>query len=174
MTETRDWAFVQREPCEACGFDPTIIATDAIGDSIRAVAADWVAFLGATDDGDLRRPPSAEVWSALSYACHTRDVFERFRGRIELTLSQDSPDVGWWNHEAAAVEERYDAQRVDEVAAALAANADAMADVLATVAPGERDRPAVRRGRAFTVAGLGRFALHEGRHHLHDVRTIVG
>ncbi len=58
---------------------------------------------------------------------HVRDVLALFRDRVVLTLSRDQPEFGWWDHEAAAVDERYNEQDPREVAAALATNAAGLA-----------------------------------------------
>jgi hypothetical protein len=89
--------------------------------------------------------------------------------RVARTLVEDGPDYGWWDHEAAAVDEHYNDQDPVAVAGDLAANAEWLAGTLALVEGGEWDRPGTRRGSdPFTVAGLGRFTLHELAHHRAD------
>jgi hypothetical protein len=68
-------------------------------------------------------------------------------------------------------EERYNEQDPRTVADALSANADRLAALLARLDEAQRARTGERRdGEVFTVEGLGRFALHEAEHHLHDVQ----
>ncbi len=85
-------------------------------------------------DALVRAHPLEGVWSALSYACHTRDVLRVFRERTQRMLAEDDPDLGWWDHDASVLEDRYDEDDPIEVADAIDANAAAYADVLAEVA----------------------------------------
>ena len=45
----------------------------------------------ACDDAALRHRPSADVWSALEYACHVRDVLLVMRERVLQVLREPSP-----------------------------------------------------------------------------------
>lgn len=175
MTDDRPWARVQFETCEECGFDPATIGVDTLPDAIRGLVRRYTIPLtrflpGEDTEVVVRARPSAGSWSALEYAAHVRDVLGEFDRRVALTLSEDSPVFGWWDHEAAVVDEAYNAQDPAVVVAELGQRAEALADTLAAVPEDGWDRAATRRdGELFTVAGLGRFALHEGSHHLLDI-----
>lgn len=162
------WFLVQHEPCASCGFRPDETPNEDLGPAIVAVAQRFAAHLGSTDDLVLRTRPAPEVWSPLEYACHVHDLLSIFASRVMTTLREDDPDLGWWDHEAAAEEEGYNEQFIPAVAADLTANARTLADTLHW-ATGQWDRPARRRAtEVFTIAGLGRFALHEVHHHFGD------
>jgi len=168
----RDWAQVVAAGCPDCGFEPAL-GEDALAFEVARAAEAWDAFLRAADDAALRHRAEPEVWSALEYACHVRDVFSLFAQRILTTLREDEPDLGWWDHEAAVRAEGYNEQDVHAVADDLLRNAGRLTTVLDR-AEGGWHRRAVRRGtETFTVAGLARFALHEGRHHLEDARRVA-
>jgi hypothetical protein len=170
----RDWTVVQRERCNECGLDASVIPVRQLPDAVRSVARRWRLFLATTRPDALRRRPRADHWSALEYAAHTRDVLSVFTERVELALGADNPHFGWWDHEAAAVDERYNEQDPAAVAAVLESNADLFATVLAAVPDDGWDRAGVRRsGEHFTVAGLARFALHEAHHHLQDAERAA-
>jgi hypothetical protein len=149
--------------------------TRQLPDAVRAVARRWHLFLATTDDAALRRRPRVDRWSALEYAAHTRDVLRVFTERVELAVAADNPQFGWWDHENAVVNERYNAQDPDAVAAVLESNADLLATVLTAVPSDGWARTGTRRDReTFTVAGLARFALHEAHHHLQDAERSAG
>ena len=61
----------------------------------------------------VRARPAPDTWSALEYACHTRDVLSVFNRRVLLMVAEDRPELGWWDHEAAADDEAYNAQDPD-------------------------------------------------------------
>lgn len=175
MTDERDWSRTQFEACDECGFDPSKVAPadlpDAIRGLVRRYRAPLTRFLpGEVPDVVVRTRPSPDTWSALEYACHVRDVLRVFDGRVSRVLAEERPDLGWWDHEAAVDDEAYNAQAPVEVVEELAHRADAFAETLAAVPEDGWDRAGTRRnGELFTVVGLGRFALHEGNHHLLDV-----
>ena len=50
------------------------------------------------------------TWSPLEYACHVRDVFQRYDQRIELMQREDDPQFPNWDHDASAIRDRYDEQ----------------------------------------------------------------
>ena len=179
MTDERPWAEVQHEPCAECGFDPDKVAAGDLPEAVRGLSrryqAPFTRFLPGEDGDDLvRSHPVDGAWSALEYACHVRDVLSVFADRIEATLHHDEPELGWWDHEAAVADDDYAGEEPTAVIAELAANAERLANVLAGVPADGWQRRATRRGtEEFTVIGLGRFALHEGSHHLLDVgRTL--
>lgn len=169
MTEGRDWTRMQFERCPDCGADAAAIAESDLGAEILREIAAWGRLLASADPFAVRVRPSPEVWSALEYACHVRDLLPVMGDRVRRMQSEESPDLGWWDHEAAADEDRYNEQVPVLVVEAMTANARAFATVLAGVGVEEWDRSARRRaGEHFTIAGISRFVLHEVIHHRDD------
>ncbi len=176
MTETRDWSLVQHQACPECGFDAGALAVDELAPAVRDEGRRWALLVDGllATGADLRRRPDQATWSALEYACHVRDVLAVFTDRVVRTLTEDDPDLGWWDHEAAVDDERYDAQDPAAVVAALTERAAGLAATVGAVPPSSWDRTARRRGsEAFTVAGLARFALHESVHHRGDAERAA-
>jgi DinB family protein len=170
----RDWARVQTERCDECGLDAAAVPVRRLPDAVRSVARRWRLFLMTTPATTLRRRPRPDYWSALEYAAHTRDVLRVFAERVELALATDDPGFGWWDHEAAVLDEHYNDQDIEAVAAVLESNADLFATILAAVPVKGWTRAGRRRdSEQFTVAGLARFALHEAHHHLQDAERAA-
>ena len=110
--------------CEECGFDPSSVGATELPAAVRDVGRRYRVPLtrglkGEDLDALVRAHPLEGVWSALSYACHTRDVLRVFRERTERMLGEDDPDLGWWDHDASVVEDRYDEDDPIEVADAI-------------------------------------------------------
>ena len=98
-----------------------------------------------------------------------RDVLPLMASRVERILAEDDPELGWWDHEAAAVEDRYNEQVPVLVIEAMTANARSFAATLARVPADGWERSAERRpGEGITVRGIARFVLHEVIHHRED------
>lgn len=170
MPDERDWVrIVAEEACEECGLTSGALPPDQLGSAIIEEGKQWLALLSHHGLYELRRRPKAQVWSALEYAAHVRDVLAVFANRIELTLRENEPDLPWWDHEAAAVDEDYNQQDPSRVAEALFDGAHRLALTLPRPGAHAWGRAATRRGRErFTVEGLARFALHETHHHRVD------
>jgi 8-oxo-dGTP pyrophosphatase MutT (NUDIX family) len=175
VPEGRDWVRVAADRCPDCGLEVGRLPRDTIGAGLGLTASRWAALLGATGPAQLRARPVAGAWSALEYGAHVAGVLEVFVARIGRVLVTDDPDLGWWDHEAAVVAERYNEQDPAEVAARLAGSAEQLQQSVATLAGDQWERAGTRRaGERFTVEGLGRFALHEAHHHHADAgRTVA-
>lgn len=176
MTEGRDWTRSQFERCPDCGADASVVADEALGAELLREIASWGRLLAAADPVAVRQRPAAEVWSALEYACHVRDLLPVMQARMDRAIEEDDPVFDWWDHEAAVVEARYGEQVPVLVVEAMTRNARAFASVLTALESGDWSRPARRRaGEHFTVRGIARFVLHETIHHREDAaRSLKG
>ncbi|HUZ21168.1 MAG TPA: DinB family protein [Acidimicrobiales bacterium] len=170
-----DWFRIVEGTCRQCGLTASQIDRYDLAGAVGAECERWVVLLVEhLQTPDLRSRPDATTWSALEYAAHVRDVLAVFADRVELTLAEDGPEFGWWDHEAAAVAERYNDQDPELVALVLLARARRLAALLGSVEPRQWGREGTRRGtERFTVDGLGRFALHETRHHRLDAERSL-
>jgi hypothetical protein len=176
MVDGRDWTRSQFEACPDCGADAAAVDDLALGSEILREVARWGRLSAAADPASIRRRPAEEIWSALEYACHVRDLLPVMAGRIHRMLEDDHAELGWWDHEAAALDDRYNEQVPVLVIEAMTRNARAFAAALDTVGADDWDRPAERRpGERFTVRGIARFVLHEVIHHRDDAtRSLKG
>ena len=170
--DTKNWTWVLERPCPDCGFDAPAFDHDEMPVALRANAIVWQAVLQRADVQDR---PAPEVWSALEYACHVRDVFRIFDVRLGLMLSEDDPTFPNWDQDATAVEESYREQDPDRVAAEIAVAAEQLATRFEEVAGDQWTRPGTRsNGSRFTVDSMARYALHDLVHHVSDVGADHG
>ena len=170
----RDWVRVVAEQrCDECGLRASSIPRRELGRAIRHQAELWASLLRA-DFASLRRPVDPGRWSALEYAAHVRDVLVLFRHRIADASTGTNPDFGWWDHEAAAVADRYNEQDPCSVAAELETAAELLAAIVARLDSRCWEYTGTRRGsELFSVEGLVRFALHEAHHHRVDAEASL-
>jgi hypothetical protein len=167
VPDDKDWTWVLERPCPDCGFVAGEIGSDQVAGLVLALAAPWPELLTRPD---VRERPSPRTWSVLEYGCHVRDVCRVFEGRVALMLGEDSPTFDNWDQDAAATAARYDLQDPATVAADLGQAADRLARAFLGVPAADWGREGVRsNGSRFTVLTLGRYVLHDLRHHLHDV-----
>jgi hypothetical protein len=159
----------EHERCDDCGFDGSTYDDRALLDALRALGDRWRALL-AEAGPELRRRPSPQVWSAIEYAAHSRDITALHGFGVEQALSGDEPvfpeiagdlvesaAAGYAAADPGAVVDDLSAQAARLAQLAADAGIDAWARGL-TVGPSRMD---VRR--------LLEHALHDSLHHLDDV-----
>ena len=167
VPDDKDWTWVLREPCAECGFVATGVDPTSVGPGTAGQVAVWQAVV--LRDGAAERP-RPDRWSDLEYACHVRDVFGVFAGRLEQMLAEDPAHFANWDQDAAAVEGDYAHATPAVVADELAREGERLAAVLARVDATDWQRRGVRsNGSEFTTATLVQYLLHDLEHHRFDV-----
>lgn len=174
MDEGRDWLRMMREPCPDCGADAAAHDDDQLLRALTTAVAGFGRTLAAADPHGVRVRPAADVWSGLEYACHARDVIGVFEDRVRRTAARPGLQFGWWDHEAAALEDRYNEQVPVLVAEEMAAAARRLVVTLADLDRSAWAAPAERRpGEQLTIRGMARFVLHELVHHRWDAANSI-
>lgn len=174
MAEGRDWTVHMREPCPDCGADAGAVDDSAMGRAITDAVADFGRTLAEADPAGVRVRPAPATWSALEYACHSRDLIGVFEHRVRRTAKTPGQTLGWWDHEASVIEDKYNEQVPVLVAEEMASMARSFIEVLAGLEPLAWDLPAERRpGEHFTIRDMARFVLHELIHHRWDAENSL-
>jgi hypothetical protein len=170
--DTKNWTWVIDRICPECGFDASTCRTSAVPGLIRTNALAWRTLLAQGAIGPDR--PDAEAWSSLEYACHVRDVLERYDGRVVLMLTEHDPLYQNWDQDASAVDERYEEQDPSTVVAQLSQGAAILAGRLDEMTESEWQRPGRRSdGAIFTIDSISRYMMHDLMHHIWDVTRAV-
>ena len=165
--DTKDWTWVLQRPCPECGFDSTTFAPPKVSAMIRENAAAWLEVLAS---GGVERRPSDDVWSALEYGCHVRDVYRVCLVRLQLMLSEDGPVFANWDQDATAVADKYGEQDPVAVGIDLEFAGHELADAFEAVIGDDWGRVGTRSdGASFTVETFARYVIHDPVHHLYDV-----
>lgn len=163
----KDWTWVLREPCPECAFVAADVDPAGVGAVVGTHVERWTRVL-ARPDVTVR--PQADRWSDLEYACHVRDVFTVFAGRIDQMVAEDPAHFANWDQDAAALERDYAHAEPAQVAGELAVEARRLQDSLGRVGGGDWERRGLRsNGSAFTIGTLAQYLLHDLEHHLVDV-----
>ncbi len=166
--DTKNWTWVLERPCPECGFEAGPVPTDSISGLVRQNAASWVRLLDEGVIGPTRPGPS--TWSSLEYACHVRDVYRRYDGRIQLMLTEGDPLYPNWDQDATALDDHYQEQVPATVVSELTAAAEQLAARLDGITGLEWGRNGRRSdGASFTIASLSRYMIDDPIHHVWDV-----
>lgn len=158
------------ERCEACGFDGSAYDDASLVETLRLLGPRWRGLL-AEAGPELRIRPEPDVWSAIEYAAHSRDITALHCFGVEQALTGLEPV-----YPAIAADDLIEsaaANYVDDDPDAVAYALDAQTAHLAQLAAGAPadgwelgitigdDRSTVRR--------LLEHALHDSLHHVGDV-----
>jgi hypothetical protein len=161
--------------CDECGFVYASISTAEIPIALEAFGPEYRTRL-STEPARLRVRPSPEVWSALEYACHVRDVFEVQRARLVLALEEVRPSFTPMGRDERVTRDRYNEQSPPQVGDQLAQAASALATEFAGLRDDQWERTATYNWPTTaerTMTWLGQHTIHEGRHHLRDIDTVL-
>lgn len=120
-----------------------------------------------------RIKPGPQVWSVAEYLCHLRDVYMTFTIRLHRVRTEDRPALEPMFNDLRARRFRYNDCDFDATLDELAAGAAGFCEQVARTQEGDWDRVASRLpGEDRTARWLVRQAMHEGVHHLGDIRRI--
>jgi hypothetical protein len=161
--------------CTECGFLFSSV-TPANASAAVARIGIWYAeaMQSAAQNERLRRRPSPDVWSALEYATHVRDVLLLFTRRILAILSTDEPELEVVSHDHLVAAGGYNRLDPGQVAAAIHDAAQRLASILQALAPVEFARRGFRDGQQRTILEIAQRAAHESQHHLFDIARELG
>lgn len=166
--------------CEQCGFNyDTGTLQGTVTLLIRQAADCSMALTKAAagpDPNVVRLRPEPEVWSAIEYACHVRDVLEVQRQRIAQCLAEDRPVYAPMDRTGRVKQQKYEDQDPVEVAAALMRFAREFGAAAKVLQPHQLGKLGlynypVRAPR--TLGWIIRHTAHEIQHHRHDIIGIL-
>lgn len=168
IPDTKDWTWVLERTCDQCHFDVRSFPRERVGSMIRETAVAWRKVL---EHPKVRQRPSDNVWSALEYACHVRDVYRLYDHRLGLMLTQHDPTYPNWDQDETAISAGYTDQDPGSVATDLADAAQLLAARFDGIDEVDWARTGKRSdGASFTIESFARYLIHDPVHHLHDVR----
>ena len=160
--------------CPECGLSYAQLPAESAVDLIRTVPTavrDAVAGMPASAH---RWRPGTGGWSVVEYVCHVRDVYAVYTIRLHRARTEDRPVLEPMLNDLRARRFRYNERDVDAVLDELDANTAGFCDEVARVGPDGWARTVTRLpGEERTARWLVRQALHEGQHHLGDIRRLA-
>jgi hypothetical protein len=155
--------------CAECAFDWECAPT-ALVEDLR----DGADLQIPVDDPRIRVRPQPDVWSALEYTAHLRDVLRFYDDRIERTLTEVRPQLTAFGFHDACERLGYNAEPAAETLQQLHREGQALADRVNGLDATQWDRVAIGSGGdERSVLRLARSAAHEVRHHALDIRRVL-
>jgi hypothetical protein len=165
---------VEPERCAECGFDGTRLTIADAVTALRSMGRRWRELFEDVESDRLRERPAPNVWSALEYAAHTRDVLRLHRSGLGPILAGEEPTFPGMEPEDDGPDHGYNALDPPKVLDDLDEAAGAIADRAERELPSHWDRTATIEGRKVEAGWLLRHAVHDASHHLRDVERGLG
>jgi DinB superfamily len=161
---------MEHERCEQCGFDGSTYDDGALLAAIDGLGPRWRDALTRAG-AELRRRPAPEVWSAIEYGAHTRDITALHVFGVEQALTGSEPVFGDIDADALidSAAASYEAADPDAVANEIAEQATKLAAAARASGPGAWARGLTIGTDRREVRWLLEHALHDSLHHLDDV-----
>jgi hypothetical protein len=162
--------------CPECGFSYEGLAPEAVPERLRALRSKFSEELAGADPASASRRPGPGVWSALEYACHVRDVLLVQRERAIAAQVEHVPSPPRMHRDERVALARYGAHPVPVVLDQLGMAAELCAVVFEALDQAGWARRLIYRWPDATerdLAWVGRNTVHEGEHHLMDVRRVL-
>nr|WP_239062954.1 DinB family protein [Streptomyces sp. SID13031] len=128
------------------------------------------------EPGVVRIRPEPEVWSAIEYACHVRDVLETQTFRIAQCLAEDRPVYAPMDRTGRVKQAKYEDQDPMEVAAALMRFAREFGAAARVLTPPQLGKLGLYNYPVVAPRSLSwivRHTAHEIQHHRYDIVKIL-
>ncbi len=169
-SDRRSLGSVDHETCGACGFDGASYDDIALLGALRSLGSTWRALID-TCGGALRVRPEPEVWSALEYVAHSRDVTALHAFGVEQALTAEEPRFPAVEGEALIQSGAmsYRDADPDQVVDTLEGEATRLALLADDAGTQTWSRGLTIGGSRMDVRRLLEHALHDSLHHLIDV-----
>jgi uncharacterized damage-inducible protein DinB len=118
-----------------------------------------------------RERPYSGAWSVTEYLCHVRDVYSTYTIRLHRARTEDRPALEPMFNDLRTRRFRYNESDVNAVLGELEATAGGFCEEIDRTGSEHWDRVVTRLpNEERTARWLVRQAMHEGRHHLSDIR----
>jgi hypothetical protein len=159
--------------CSRCALAYAEIPVEHAAEIIRAIPAAVRDAVFAVPEHARHQRPNPRIWSVTEYVCHLRDVYATYTIRLHRTRTEDRPALEPMLNDLRARRFRYNERDIVAVLDELAANTVGCCEEIASAGPQDWDRVATRLpGEQRSARWLVRQAMHEGVHHLADIRTV--
>ncbi|MEO8908564.1 MAG: DinB family protein [Microbacteriaceae bacterium] len=160
--------------CALCRLDFSRVTIEQVLEAITMLPRTVREVVAAVPENALRLRPAPQLWSITEYVCHLRDVYATYTIRLHRAVTEDEPVLEAMFNDLRAQRFRYNRLDVPAVLQELDANAAGFTAEAATVPDRDWGRCVTRRpGESRTARWLARQVMHEGTHHLGDIRRTL-
>jgi hypothetical protein len=159
--------------CQTCALVYADVSIEGAIEAIMELSASVRAAVSVIPVEAHRRRRRRSEWSVAEYVCHLRDVFVSSTIRLHRIRTKERPALEPILNDLRANRFRYNECNLPAVIDELASGIAGFLDETAVTYGQDWDRTATRLpGETRTARWVVRQAMHEGVHHLADIRRI--
>jgi hypothetical protein len=160
--------------CADCGFDGRNLTVADIRTGLTELPKAVEELMAGVADQRLRFHPNETTWSAIEYLGHLRDLMAYHRHIIEQALTKRCPQLEAVDPDASVASGGYAEASFRDLFGQFDRRVERLCALLDRVR--EQDLGLTVRaadGNTLGISLIARSALHEGRHHLGDLRRVI-
>ena len=164
------------EACPVCGFVWVAVPAADVGVRVTVSSRAIAAALRTAALPAVAARSAPDVWSALEYSAHVRDVLYHLRDRIVIGIVEERPAFKPLYRDARVSAGLYADEQPEVVAMELELAADLFTRTFACLTGDQLARPVVYAyptEQVRTVLWMGRQVVHEVEHHRGDVERAL-
>lgn len=159
--------------CPVCQLSYADISIDHAWEVVAELAVQVREAVAVIRPEALHVRPQPSVWSVAEYLCHLRDVYVSYTIRLHRARTEENPVLEPMLNDLRARRFRYNESDVQAVLSELFATTAGFCEEISHTGQDDWDRVATRPpGQERTARWLVRQAMHEGVHHLNDIRSV--
>lgn len=115
-------------------------------------------------------------WTILEVVCHLRDFDGFFRGRAEMMLMQDYPELPAYDHESLAVAMKYNEQDLREALAQLSESRERFIEFFNGLTDEQWEKAGIHpeRGHFTMTDAVMQVTTHDANHLEQITRILIG
>ena len=159
--------------CDECGMAYREYGPDEVAPAVRSFGPRWRELVTGVGEAALGRRPDEDTWSALEYGWHLGSGLAWMADAVQATVAGTDGEIAWFGHEQDVRQADPRSRDLDEITTRLDGAVSRLAVALAGVEPDEWTRAASFPWGERDVLDTARNAVHEGEHHLRDVRLLL-
>jgi len=157
--------------CQECALAYQEISVEGAIEVIHSIPDAVRNAVLAVPSKASRTRPGTGAWSVAEYLCHLRDVYCTYTIRLHRARTEDRPALEPMFNDLRALRFRYNDSNLNAVLDELAATAAGFREEIDHTGSDHWDRVVTRLpSEERTTRWLVRQAMHEGQHHLDDIR----
>lgn len=160
--------------CTRCGVSFAEVPVEQALESVARVPGEVREVVSGVAPQIYRVRPDTQCWSITEYVCHLRDVYATYTIRLHRAITESEPMLEPMFNDLRAQRFRYNQLDVHAVLPELIANAAGFSEEANQIRDNHWGRIVTRLpGEARTARWLARQVMHEGMHHLDDIRRTI-
>lgn len=161
--------------CPECGLAYDAISPRDAAGAVRSFPRRYRSLLTHFEPGEdleeiIRQRPAPDVWSALEYTAHVAQTLDLMAPTIRQIVNEDNPHLFAWDPDEQAEEQSYNDWTLLEAIGEMESGCADLSMAIEYTPSTDWNRKGTFDYGEREAIDVARNAVHEGSHHLRDIR----